>query len=116
MTQISGNLQPPIRPAFMRLTPDQVHTILATVARQIGSDAEVVLFGSRVADDSRGGDIDLLIESPVPVGLWQRASIKLALESALQVPVDIVAKRKDATPTPFQAIALMTGISLRAPS
>lgn len=100
----------------MRLTPDQVRTILATVAKQIGPDAEVVLFGSRVTDDSRGGDIDLLIESPTPPGLRQRASIKLALESALQVSVDIVAKRKDVMPTPFQAIALMTGIPLRAPS
>lgn len=100
----------------MRLTPDQVRTILATVAKQIGPDATVVLFGSRVADDRRGGDIDLLIESSALPGLRKRASIKLALESALQVSVDIVAKRKDANPTPFQAIALMTGIPLRASS
>lgn len=100
----------------MRLTPDQVRIILATVDRQIGADADVVLFGSRVNDDCRGGDIDLLIENSTLPGLRQRASIKLALESALQVSVDIVAKRKGVTPTPFQAIALMTGIPLRAPS
>lgn len=100
----------------MRLTPEQIRIILATVARQIGPDANVVLFGSRVADGARGGDIDLLIESPALPGLRQRASIKSALESALQVPVDILGKKKDAKPTPFQAIALMTGIPLRASS
>lgn len=93
----------------MRFTPDQVRTILATVARQIGSDAEVVLFASRVTDHSRGGDIDLLSESPTPVGLQQRASIKPALEDVLQVLDDIVAKRKVMTPTPHQTIALVTG-------
>jgi len=33
-------------------------------------------------------------------------------EIELQIPVDIVAKEKQAHPTPFQAIALVTGIAL----
>lgn len=96
----------------MRLTNDQVHTILATVGEQAGRDARVVLFGSRTDDTRRGGDIDLLIESPTPPGLLQRARIKSILETRLQIPVDILAKTSDALPTAFQAIALITGIAL----
>lgn len=98
----------------MRLTPEQIRTILTTVGEQAGHGVRVVLFGSRIDDARRGGDIDLLIESPTPPGLLQRARIKLALEAALQMPVDIVAKKKDSAPTPFQAIALTTGITLGA--
>ena len=99
----------------VRLTPEQVRTILATVAEQAGSDVRVVLYGSRVHDASRGGDVDLLIESATPPNLLLRARIKLALESALQLPVDIIAIRKGADPTPFQAIAIATGIALETP-
>ena len=96
----------------MRITPEQIRTILAVVGEQAGPGARVVLFGSRVRDSGRGGDIDLLIESPTPPNLRQRARIKLLLEDALRTPVDIVTKQKDAKPKPFQAIALMTGLPL----
>lgn len=96
----------------MRITPEQIRIILATVGEHAGPGASVVLFGSRVHDSGRGGDIDLLIESSTPPNLRQRALIKLFLEDALQIPVDIVAKQKDAKPKPFQAIALITGLPL----
>ncbi len=46
----------------MRLTPEQQQAIRGAVARHFGGEATVRLFGSRVNDDLRGGDIDLLIE------------------------------------------------------
>ena len=98
----------------MRLTSDQICTILATIREQANRDARVILFGSRVDDSRRGGDIDLLIESTSPPDLRQRARIKLALETALQISVDVIAKQKDATPTPIQAIAIITGTTLQA--
>lgn len=46
------------------MNSDQTQKI-RKIARQIyGDDVRVVLFGSRVDDQARGGDIDLLIESP----------------------------------------------------
>ncbi len=51
----------------MRLRPDQARTI-CQVAREIaGPAATVRLFGSRLDDTARGGDIDLLVEVPEPV-------------------------------------------------
>jgi uncharacterized protein len=47
----------------MRLTNNQTTTIKNTVAEVFGSETQVFLFGSRVDDTRRGGDIDLLVVS-----------------------------------------------------
>lgn len=47
----------------MRLTHEQVCVIKEQVAAHFGPRAEVWLFGSRVDDTGRGGDIDLYIET-----------------------------------------------------
>ena len=43
----------------MRLTDQQHAIIRTTVTETFGSEADVWLFGSRVDDAKRGGDIDL---------------------------------------------------------
>lgn len=51
----------------MRLN-DKIREIIKTgVANFRGPDAIVRLFGSRVNDSQRGGDIDLLVESKLPL-------------------------------------------------
>ena len=47
----------------MRLTPEQAAVIRSAAREVFGADARVWLFGSRVDDSKRGGDIDLLIET-----------------------------------------------------
>lgn len=47
----------------MRLTEQQRMTIHTSAKEIFGESAVVRLFGSRVDDISRGGDIDLLIET-----------------------------------------------------
>lgn len=47
----------------MRLTPEQLSVIRIAVAETFGDTASIWLFGSRVDDSKRGGDIDLLIET-----------------------------------------------------
>ena len=48
----------------MRLTESQVALIKSAAAEVFGKQAQVWLFGSRVDDTRRGGDIDLYIELP----------------------------------------------------
>ena len=47
----------------MRLTDYEIAHIKQVIATHFGPDARVRLFGSRVDQDRRGGDIDLLVES-----------------------------------------------------
>lgn len=48
----------------MRLTDDEVAAIKAAAREAFGDSAVVRLFGSRVDDSLRGGDLDLHIELP----------------------------------------------------
>lgn len=47
----------------MRLKPE-IKTFIKESAEKLFPGAEIYLFGSRVHDDSVGGDIDLLVLSP----------------------------------------------------
>lgn len=51
----------------MRLDDKTLSIIKGDVATQLSTDAVVRLFGSRVDDTQRGGDIDLLIEPGQPL-------------------------------------------------
>ncbi|CAK0756371.1 NTP_transf_2 domain-containing protein [Gammaproteobacteria bacterium] len=47
----------------MRLTAGQREVILGALLKTFGNGARIWLFGSRVNDEKRGGDIDLLVET-----------------------------------------------------
>jgi predicted nucleotidyltransferase len=51
----------------MRIDSQQAHAIVTATRELAGDGASVRLFGSRLRDDVRGGDIDLLVECPEPV-------------------------------------------------
>ena len=96
----------------MRLTQLQQIAICETVASIIGAGARVWLFGSRSNENARGGDLDLLVENDALPSVMQRARIKLTLEAALAMPVDIIGIKRGMPPTAFQRIALANGILL----
>ena len=89
----------------MRLTPDQTRIILSCVHQQFGADAQVKLFGSRLDDSLRGGDVDLLVETAAAPTLRQRALVTMTLEQALNLPVDIVAVQRGHPGSAFARIA-----------
>ena len=60
----------------MRLTDFQKNTIRQTVSEVFGADSSVYLFGSRVDDHKRGGDIDLLVVSSHHLDEAFRLSLK----------------------------------------
>jgi len=47
----------------MRLTPAQINPIKSTATAVLGEGAQITLFGSRVHDDQKGGNIDLLVSA-----------------------------------------------------
>ncbi|MGB4577805.1 MAG: nucleotidyltransferase domain-containing protein [Paludibacter sp.] len=47
----------------MRLTTDQIDAINSIARKHFGQDVQVLLFGSRVDDIKKGGDIDLFIKN-----------------------------------------------------
>jgi len=96
----------------LRLTPEQTLSILTIVNRWAGKTAAVYLFGSRVNDRAKGGDVDLLIETAQPLTLLDRARIKLNLETNLGLPVDIVATLRNDAGSPFQRIARAKAVRL----
>ncbi|MBI1195421.1 MAG: nucleotidyltransferase domain-containing protein [Gammaproteobacteria bacterium] len=89
----------------MRLTREQIQKILAVTYRYLDDRGEVFLFGSRLDDQARGGDVDLLIESDRHLSLLERGRIKLDLEADLGLPVDIVVYERGHSATPFQVLA-----------
>ena len=77
----------------MRLSQQHREAILQVVSDTCGPDSQVRLFGSRVDDSQRGGDVDLLIEVPVDpddvFGLQRRLYARL-LRVLDERPVDVL--------------------------
>ena len=82
----------------MRLTTEQINTIVTTSRTVAGVDTLVWLYGSRLDDTRHGGDIDLLIEPAPAVSLLDRARIKILLEQ--QRPC---AENPSSSPSPSRA-------------
>lgn len=97
----------------MRLTADEIAIIKSLVAQHLGPTAEVRLFGSRVDDGARGGDIDLLVTVPEPVPGMAELRLNAALEAALgDQRVDLLIHATPDTPRPIERIAYRDGVVL----
>lgn len=96
----------------MRIDSHQSQTILETSSRFLGEDATVLLFGSRVDDTAKGGDVDLYIETRESPGIWRQAQLLAELEKQLGLPVDLVLHAQGEPEKPIHRIAKLTGVSL----
>ncbi|WP_201353907.1 nucleotidyltransferase domain-containing protein [Hydrogenimonas urashimensis] len=80
----------------MRLKPWEVDAIKACLKESFGERARVYLFGSRVDDAKRGGDIDLyIVAEPLPEDWWEkRGKFWICMQKRLgEQKIDIVVAR-----------------------
>lgn len=99
----------------MRLDTATQHIIKTEIANLLGTGITVRLFGSRADDEQRGGDIDLLIESPVP--LENRVEIECRLAARLYIKlggrkVDVLIKDSVTPLKPVYQQAMLHGVIL----
>jgi predicted nucleotidyltransferase len=99
----------------MRLTERQRQTIKSVVAEIVGSDSRVWLFGSRLDDNRKGGDIDLLIETDRVVP--NRASTLCKLDGRLAMRLgdrkfDLLLKDAQSSDFPIHGLARAKGVRL----
>ena len=95
----------------MRLTPTQHQQILQATRLNFGANANVWLFGSRVDDSRRGGDVDLYVETDQASSLLSALRCKIELEESLDLHVDLVVKEEGKN-KPIYQIAKEQGIQL----
>jgi predicted nucleotidyltransferase len=77
----------------MRLSQQTQQIIRDTVREVFGAGARVKLFGSRINDDARGGDIDLLVELPTVTAEIERKTMQLTARLQLRIgdqPIDVL--------------------------
>ena len=99
----------------MRLSLQTQQIIKDTTREVFGTQANVKVFGSRINDDARGGDIDLLVELPFCIADSERKALQLTARLQLRLgdqPIDVLVIDPSTLRQAIHEQATMTGISL----
>ena len=98
----------------MRLTTPEIQAIVRAVRAVFGETANVRVFGSRVRDDLKGGDLDLFIEAEPGAGsVVNEQRLRDLLGPALDdLRVDVVVHERGRPVSPIARIALRDGVAL----
>lgn len=99
----------------MRLSPEQITNIRSLTSQLAGASARVWLFGSRVRDEARGGDVDLLVELDTTVLEPAQLSARLAARVSRSMfgrKVDVLIKAPNLKHLPIHDMALAEGVLL----
>ena len=94
----------------MRITPAQIQIIQQQIHHYFGNSATVWLFGSRLDDSQKGGDVDLYVEADSH-RLMDEIRCKIGLQDVLDTPVDLIV-RKPFDTSPIASIAKNKGVQL----
>ena len=81
----------------MRLSKREIEAILQVAEDIYGADVKVYLFGSRVDDSRRGGDIDLLVRTTsAKKGILDRVRMAARIKSLIgDQKIDIIGDYED---------------------
>jgi predicted nucleotidyltransferase len=99
----------------MRLSSEQIISIRKSVSQLAGDAARVWLFGSRVRDHERGGDVDLLLEVDEAVAEPAQLSARVAAQVSRAMygrKVDVLIKAPNLMHLPIHCVALAEGVRL----
>jgi len=99
----------------VRITDEQREGIKTAVEDIAGDDASVILFGSRVDDDKRGGDVDLLVDLPRPVDnpAWLAARLSARVSKLMDGrSVDVLISARNLKEYPIHEQARRSGVRL----
>lgn len=101
----------------MRLTLQQINSIKQVALEVFGSAAQVHLFGSRVDDQSRGGDIDLYVtQAALPLAAQLDDKLKFLVKIKQQLGdqrIDLVfAPAPGEAVLPIHRMAQQSGVPL----
>jgi predicted nucleotidyltransferase len=99
----------------MRITSLQQEAIRKITAELAGDDAIVILFGSRIDDDKRGGDLDLLVELPHAIEnpAWLAAQLSAKISRLMDGrSIDVLLSAPNLMSLPIHEQAKSTGVQL----
>ncbi|MDP2433130.1 MAG: nucleotidyltransferase domain-containing protein [Pseudomonadota bacterium] len=96
----------------MRLTETQALALRQLARELAGNDARLLLFGSRLDDAARGGDVDLLLDLPGPVPNPALLSARMSARASRLVngrKVDVVIAAPNLMRLPIHEVAYREG-------
>jgi predicted nucleotidyltransferase len=101
--------------SLMRISEPQIQSIKHVVTDVLGRQVQIRLFGSRLDDDARGGDIDLYIHADTPID--RPAYISALIQAKLireigERKVDIILDAPNLKRDSIHQIAEQTGVAL----
>lgn len=99
----------------MRLTDDQIRAIKQLAYQIAGDHAHVRIFGSRLDDTARGGDLDLMLELPESVANPALLAARLAAKVSRLMhgrKVDVVIAAPNLMRLPIHDVAFKEGKAL----
>lgn len=99
----------------MRLSEFEIDSIKNMAEQHFGKDVQVYLFGSRVNNQKRGGDIDLFIRTSQDITLTTRAKIEFVsnlIERIGEQKIDVVLENQIAESSGFLRTIYQTAIKI----
>ncbi|MEI7430774.1 MAG: nucleotidyltransferase domain-containing protein [Betaproteobacteria bacterium] len=96
----------------MRLTEIEIRIIRELACQVAGSQSRVRIFGSRLNDEARGGDVDLLLEVPNPVSNPALLAAKMSAKVSRAMygrKVDVLLSAPNLKHLPIHEVAFKEG-------
>lgn len=99
----------------MRLSSKDIIALRTTIGGIAPDAAAIRLFGSRLDDDARGGDVDLMVDFTDPIEHPAQLAARLAVRASRAIggrKVDIVLRAPNLAQSAIHRLALEEGVIL----